>query len=137
MPRPWETQIEWELATSHCGGIKPAYYLSKFLVSGKRQALIDPQISFPPAPNCSLSSAELQSIIASIYSTMITRFLTDVRAKFNPFSSRSKTARLFLAILPPNARSSMKIETQILSRHSKEPAVLFIKLSTSQPLDPA
>lgn len=66
---------------------------------------------------------------------MITRFLTDVRAKFNPFSPRGKTARLFLALLPPNARSSMKIETQILSRHSKEPSVLFIKLKDGKELN--
>ena len=132
MPRLWERTRRKSsgTATSNCGGVKPAYYLSKFLVYGKRQALIDLQISYSPAPNCSLSSAELQSS-NSIYSAMITRFLTDVRAKFNPFSPRGKTARLFLALLPPNARSSMKIETQILSRHSKEPSVLFIKLSTS------
>jgi len=137
VPRLWERTRRKSsgTATSNCGGVKPAYYLSKFLVSGKRQALIDPQISYPPAPNCPLSSAEFSlpswNCLVSIYSTMITRFLTDVRAKFNPFSPRGKTARLFLALLPPNARSSMKIETQILSRHSKEPSVLFLKLSTS------
>ena len=125
-------QIEW-LATSNCGGVESAYYLSKFLVSGKRQAPIDPHI-LPAGPELLpliRRASVFQTRIVSIYSTMITRFLTDVRAKFNPFSPRGKTARLFLALLPPNARSSMKIETQILSRHSKEPSVLFIKLSTS------
>ncbi|KAF2186855.1 hypothetical protein K469DRAFT_629559 [Zopfia rhizophila CBS 207.26] len=59
---------------------------------------------------------------------MITRFLTDVRVKFNPFSPRSKSARLFLSLMPPSARSNgMKIESQMLPRHSKEPAFLGLK----------
>jgi large subunit ribosomal protein L53 len=61
---------------------------------------------------------------------MITRFLTDVRVKFNPFSRRSKPARLFLSLLPPNARANgMLIATQMLPRASKEPATLAVKFS--------
>ena len=64
--------------------------------------------------------------------TMITRFLTDVRVKFNPFSPRAKPARLFLSLIPPNARSEgMKVETKMLPRTSKEPATLDVKFSTS------
>jgi large subunit ribosomal protein L53 len=56
---------------------------------------------------------------------MITRFLTDVRVKFNPFSARAKSARLFLSLIPPNARmEGMKIETKMLPRTSTEPANL-------------
>ncbi|KAF2742588.1 hypothetical protein M011DRAFT_452806 [Sporormia fimetaria CBS 119925] len=59
---------------------------------------------------------------------MITRFLTDVRVKFNPFNRTSKSARLFLSLLPPNARADgMKIESQMLPRVSKEPATLGVK----------
>lgn len=59
---------------------------------------------------------------------MITRFLTDVRVTFNPFSPRSKPARLFLSLIPPNARESgMKIESKMLPRTSKEPASLGVK----------
>ncbi|KAF1975866.1 hypothetical protein BU23DRAFT_529821 [Bimuria novae-zelandiae CBS 107.79] len=59
---------------------------------------------------------------------MITRFLTDVRVKFNPFSKRAKPARLFLSLIPPNARvDGMKIETKMLPRTSKEPATLDVK----------
>ncbi|KAH7399265.1 39S ribosomal protein L53/MRP-L53-domain-containing protein [Pyrenochaeta sp. MPI-SDFR-AT-0127] len=59
---------------------------------------------------------------------MITRFLTDVRVTFNPFSLRSKPARLFLSLIPPNARSDgMKIESKMLPRTSKEPASLGLK----------
>lgn len=62
---------------------------------------------------------------------MITRFLTDVRVIFNPFSMRSKPARLFLSLIPPNARmDGMKIESKMLARTSKEPASLFVKFST-------
>ncbi|OCL08460.1 mitochondrial ribosomal protein L44 [Glonium stellatum] len=66
---------------------------------------------------------------------MITRFLTDVRAKFNPFSPRGKTVRLFLSLLPPNARSSIKIETKMLPRLSKEPSALYVKLKDGKELN--
>jgi hypothetical protein len=63
---------------------------------------------------------------------MITRFLTDVRVSFNPFSLRAKPARLFLSLIPPNARAAgMKIESKMLPRTSKEPASLAVKFSTS------
>jgi large subunit ribosomal protein L53 len=63
---------------------------------------------------------------------MITRFLTDVRVKFNPFSQRAKSARLFLSLIPPNARlEGMKIETKLLPRTSKDPAHIGLTFSTS------
>ncbi|KAL2156907.1 hypothetical protein VTH06DRAFT_2551 [Thermothelomyces fergusii] len=59
---------------------------------------------------------------------MITRFITDVTTRFNPFSARSRSARLFLSFLPPGARASgMNITTQLLPRTSKEPSTLYIK----------
>jgi large subunit ribosomal protein L53 len=65
---------------------------------------------------------------------MITRFLTDVRVTFNPFSLRSKPARLFLSLIPPNARSDgMKIESKMLPRNSQEPASLAVKFSMCFP----
>lgn len=61
---------------------------------------------------------------------MITRFLTDVRVQFNPFSVRAKPARLFLSLLPPNARADgMKVEARVLPRSSKQPATLDLKFS--------
>lgn len=61
---------------------------------------------------------------------MITRFLTEVRVTFNPFSLRSKPARLFLSLIPPNARSDgMSIVSKMLPRGSKEPATLAMKFS--------
>lgn len=66
----------------------------------------------------------------SLLSNMITRFLTDVRVVFNPFSLRSKSARLFLSLIPPSARTEgMKIESKMLPRTSKEPASLGVKFS--------
>jgi large subunit ribosomal protein L53 len=63
---------------------------------------------------------------------MISRFITEVNTKFNPFSTRSKAARLFLAFLPPNARSQgMTISTTLLPRTSAEPSKLYIKFSMS------
>ena len=61
---------------------------------------------------------------------MITRFITDVTTRFNPFSARARSARLFLSFLPPTARSSgMNITTQMLPRTSTEPSTLYIKFS--------
>jgi hypothetical protein len=66
---------------------------------------------------------------------MITRFITDVTTRFNPFSARAKSARLFLSFLPPTARSSgMSITTQLLPRTSTEPSSLHIKFSTLHPI---
>lgn len=62
---------------------------------------------------------------------MISRFITEVNTKFNPFSSRAKAARLFLTFLPPNARAQgMAISTTLLPRSSAEPSKLYIKFST-------
>ncbi|KAI4917662.1 uncharacterized protein J4E92_009056 [Alternaria infectoria] len=67
---------------------------------------------------------------------MITRFLTDVRVTFNPFSPRSKPARLFLSLIPPNARADgMKIESKMLPRDSKEPANLGVKFKDGKEMN--
>jgi len=58
---------------------------------------------------------------------MITKFITDVTTKFNPFSRRAKTCRIFLAQLPANARQTMKIKTALLPQDSKDPSSLFVK----------
>ncbi|KAF2155814.1 hypothetical protein K461DRAFT_290803 [Myriangium duriaei CBS 260.36] len=61
---------------------------------------------------------------------MISRFLTSVKTTFSPFNPRSgKTARSFLALLPPNARSSgMKIEVTMLPRTaSTQPGTLSLQ----------
>lgn len=63
---------------------------------------------------------------------MITKFITEVTAKFNPFSPCAKPARLFLTYLPPNARASgMKISTTLLPRTAAAPSSLRIKFSAS------
>ncbi|GKT42108.1 54S ribosomal protein L44, mitochondrial [Colletotrichum spaethianum] len=59
---------------------------------------------------------------------MITKFMTEVTTKFNPFSPRAKSARLFLSNIPPTARASgMSIKTVLLPRTSTEPSSLFVK----------
>ncbi|KAI0204739.1 39S ribosomal protein L53/MRP-L53-domain-containing protein [Astrocystis sublimbata] len=59
---------------------------------------------------------------------MITRFITEVKTKFNPFSIRSRATRLFLSYLPPNARAQgMLINTTLLPRTSTEPNLLSVK----------
>ncbi|KAN0122519.1 mitochondrial ribosomal protein L44 [Hyaloscypha variabilis] len=58
---------------------------------------------------------------------MITRFITEVSATFNPFLPRAKTARLFLSFLPPNARQTMKIDTKLLPKTSRESSFIQLK----------
>ncbi|KAK7545654.1 hypothetical protein IWX49DRAFT_497886 [Phyllosticta citricarpa] len=59
---------------------------------------------------------------------MITRYLTDVSLKFNPFSKTGKVARNFLALLPPNARADgMKIDAKLLPRYSKDDTPLSLR----------
>ncbi|KXJ91974.1 39S ribosomal protein L53/MRP-L53-domain-containing protein [Microdochium bolleyi] len=61
---------------------------------------------------------------------MITRFITEVNTKFNPFSATSRATRLFLAALPPNARAGgMVINTTILPREAPQPASLSVKFT--------
>jgi len=64
---------------------------------------------------------------------MITRFLTSVSTAFSPFNPKSgKTARNFLALLPPNARTTMKIDIKQLPRaDAAKPALLALKFSTA------
>lgn len=65
---------------------------------------------------------------------MITRFITEVKTKFNPFSASARSTRLFLSSLPANSRNQgMKIDTKLLPRTSVDPAVLQVKFSTSDP----
>ncbi|KAK6067601.1 39S ribosomal protein L53/MRP-L53 [Seiridium cupressi] len=60
---------------------------------------------------------------------MITRFITEVNTKFNPFSAASRSTRLFLANLPANTRANgaMKLTTSLLPRTSAEPPTLMVK----------
>lgn len=61
---------------------------------------------------------------------MITKFMTEVTTRFNPFSPAARSARLFLSLLPPNARQTMAVKTTLLPQKSKEPSSLRLKFST-------
>lgn len=65
---------------------------------------------------------------------MLTKYLTGVSTSFSPFNARSgKTARLFLALLPPNARSTMAVDVQMLPKSmSRQPGFLNLKFSKSR-----
>ncbi|KAK2593915.1 39S ribosomal protein L44, mitochondrial [Conoideocrella luteorostrata] len=66
---------------------------------------------------------------------MITKFLTEVSAKFNPFSACAKPARLFLTFLPPNARANgTTINTTLLPRTSTEASSLKVKFKDGKEL---
>jgi hypothetical protein len=62
---------------------------------------------------------------------MLTKYLTSVTTAFSPFNPKSgKTARNFLAMLPPNARSTMAIDVKLLPQAQKTlPATLALKFS--------
>jgi len=66
---------------------------------------------------------------------MITRFITEVNTKFNPFSTASRATRLFLAAIPPAARAQgMLINTTLLPRGTSEPASLSVKFKDGREL---
>lgn len=61
--------------------------------------------------------------------------MTEVTAKFNPFSACAKPARLFLTFLPPDARSNgTSITTSILPRNSTEPSSVAVKFKDGKQL---
>ncbi|GAB1732844.1 hypothetical protein KC343_g14032 [Hortaea werneckii] len=57
---------------------------------------------------------------------MITKYITGITTTFSPFNPRSgKTIRNFLASLPPNARSTMRIGVKMLGqKDAAKPALL-------------
>lgn len=70
---------------------------------------------------------------------MITKFMSEVTTRFNPFSPTARSARLFLSLLPPNARKSIVVNTTLLPQKSTEPSSLRVKFSASRlssPLPP-
>jgi large subunit ribosomal protein L53 len=62
---------------------------------------------------------------------MLTKYISAVKTRFSPFNAQSgKTVRLFLAMLPPNARSTMAIDVKMLGRaQAAQPANLSISFS--------
>jgi large subunit ribosomal protein L53 len=66
---------------------------------------------------------------------MITKFITEVSTVFNPFSPKAKTARLFLSFFPGSARQTIKIQTKMLPRTSKEKSYVTLKFSTYPKMD--
>ncbi|KAM0462790.1 hypothetical protein ACHAPV_003615 [Trichoderma viride] len=67
---------------------------------------------------------------------MITKFMTEVTAKFNPFSTCAKPARLFLTFLPPNVRANgTVVNTALLPRDSAENSSLRVKFKDGKEMD--
>ncbi|EPE08951.1 mitochondrial ribosomal protein l44 [Ophiostoma piceae UAMH 11346] len=67
---------------------------------------------------------------------MLTRFITEVSTRFNPFSVGSKSARLFLTQLPPNVRKQgMLVTTQLLPRTSADKSSLIVKFKDGKVMD--
>jgi len=66
---------------------------------------------------------------------MITRFITEVHARFNPFSARAKVCRVFLAQFGPSVFQNIKFDTKLLPKTSTEPSTLKIKFQDGKVLD--
>lgn len=60
---------------------------------------------------------------------MIVRYISKVTVAFNPFSPRARTARLFVSLLPPDARTTMRINTMVLPRNSEEGGSVHVVFS--------
>ncbi|TKA82851.1 hypothetical protein B0A55_00963 [Friedmanniomyces simplex] len=60
---------------------------------------------------------------------MLTKYLTGVTTAFSPFNAHSgKIIRSFLALLPPNARSTMAIDVKMFGQsEAQKPAMLTLK----------
>lgn len=59
-------------------------------------------------------------------SKMKTTHLTSLTASFNPFARHAKTPRLFLSLLPPSARATVKVTVKQLPRSNTDPSTLEI-----------
>ncbi|KAJ2905338.1 mitochondrial ribosomal protein L44 (39S ribosomal protein L53/MRP-L5) [Zalerion maritima] len=67
---------------------------------------------------------------------MITKYMTEIAVKFNPFSPRARSARLFLSYLPPTVRADgTAISTTLLPRTSTEPASLLVKFKDGKEMN--
>ncbi|KAI9171399.1 54S ribosomal protein L44 [Paramyrothecium foliicola] len=67
---------------------------------------------------------------------MITKFMTEVSAKFNPFSPCAKPARLFLTFLPPTARANgTSISATLLPRDSPEASSVRVKFKDGKEMN--
>ncbi|KAJ4420025.1 39S ribosomal protein L44, mitochondrial [Gnomoniopsis sp. IMI 355080] len=67
---------------------------------------------------------------------MITRFITEVTTKVNPFSPKSKSVRLFLNSLPSKSRSQgTAISTKLLPRATMDKNSLVVKFKDGKQLD--
>ncbi|MCJ1332134.1 39S ribosomal protein L44, mitochondrial [Thelotrema lepadinum] len=58
---------------------------------------------------------------------MITRFITHLSLRFNPFSPRAKVCRSVLAQFGPSSFSKIKFDNKVLPRDSGEASSLKIK----------
>ena len=65
---------------------------------------------------------------------MITKFITEVRARFNPFARPARTCRIFVAQFGPAVWPTVRFKNELLPRASAEPSSLKIKFRTSPPL---
>ena len=63
---------------------------------------------------------------------MITKFITEINIKLDPFRKSGKVCRLLLAHLPANARQIMKVNAKVLPKGSTEPTLLALKFSELQ-----
>lgn len=62
---------------------------------------------------------------------MMTKFMTEISVKFNPFLTCAKPARLFLTHLPPNIRANgTVVNTTLLPSNHPGPSSLRVKFST-------
>ncbi|KAK5694459.1 39S ribosomal protein L44, mitochondrial [Elasticomyces elasticus] len=68
---------------------------------------------------------------------MLTKYLTGVSTAFSPFNARSgKTIRNFLALLPPNARSTMAIDVKMFGQsEAQKPASLSLKFKDGKEME--
>ncbi|KKA26409.1 hypothetical protein TD95_001381 [Thielaviopsis punctulata] len=67
---------------------------------------------------------------------MITKFMTEITTRINPFCTSSRATRLFLSQIPPNARmEGLVVNNTTLPRGSTEKPMLRVKFKDGKVMD--
>ncbi|KAL1901676.1 39S ribosomal protein L44, mitochondrial [Ceratocystis pirilliformis] len=67
---------------------------------------------------------------------MITKFMTQITSRVNPFSRASRSTRLFLSQIPPNARvEGLVVNNTVLPQDSVEKPLLQVKFKDGRVMD--
>ncbi|KAK9472650.1 mitochondrial 54S ribosomal protein mL53 [Dipodascopsis tothii] len=65
---------------------------------------------------------------------MITKYFQKVEVRFNPFV-KGKTARVFLARIPPTVRQQIKVQSTVLPQDSTAPSLISVQFKDGKNIE--